>query len=281
MKRITGGQAVVKTLEACAVKTIFGIPGLHNLAVYEALLDSSIRHITARHEQGSGFMAYGYARSSGEVGAALVISGPGLTNILTPLGEAFHESVPILLISSNIPTRFQSIRSGMLHELADSTLMVRSVCKESRTVTVAEKIPLYIAEAYSLAKIGRPGPVHVEIPLDLLQQQIVALTHGELENIVISMENPAPLVSADRLNMAADTLMASGHPVIIAGSGACRANHELAELAERLGAPVLLTTGGKGVMDERHPLCVGACHHFPAVQDFVVLNITQIYLPTA
>ncbi len=98
---MTGGQAVVKALEFLDVSTIFGIPGVHNLAIYSALLDSSIKHVTVRHEQGAGFMADGYARTTGRVGVALVISGPGLTNILTPMGEAYHEAVPLLVISTN------------------------------------------------------------------------------------------------------------------------------------------------------------------------------------
>ena len=115
MKMLTGGQAVIKALEFLGVNTIFGIPGVHNLAIYAALLDSPIKHITVRHEQGAGFMADGYARTTGRVGVALVISGPGLTNILTPMGEAYHEAVPLLVISTNNSRRYLNGRTGILH----------------------------------------------------------------------------------------------------------------------------------------------------------------------
>jgi thiamine pyrophosphate-dependent acetolactate synthase large subunit-like protein len=270
MKKITGGKAVVKALEACGVETIFGIPGVHNLEMYDALLDSSIRHVTARHEQGAGFMAYGYARSSNrKVGVALVISGPGLTNILTPIGGAFHDSIPILLISSNIASRFLSMRSGVLHELPESTLMTSPVTKERRRVTAAEKIPQSVVEAYCQTTNGRPGPVHVEIPVDLLQKHINTPWKEEIESAIRLFENKASPIQSELIEKACDILKAAKQPLVIAGGGARHAVTVLSEVAERLGAPVLLTTGGKGVIDEHHPLCLGVRHHFSSIREYV------------
>ena len=170
MNKITGGQAVVRALAFLNVDTIFGIPGIHNLAIYTALLDSSIHHVTVRHEQGAGFMADGYARCTGKVGVALVISGPGLTNFLTPMAEAYQDAVPLLVISSHIPTRYLGGHTGNLHELTQSTSMVQSVAKESRRVPTTQAIAPYLMGAHQLALEGRPGPVHIEIPMDLLEK---------------------------------------------------------------------------------------------------------------
>jgi thiamine pyrophosphate-dependent acetolactate synthase large subunit-like protein len=138
MNKITGGQAVVRVLAFLNVDTIFGMPGIHNLAIYTALLDSSFHHVTVRHEQGAGFMADGYARFTGKVGVALVISGPGSTNILTPMAEAYQDTIPLLVISSHLPIRYLRGHTCNLHELAQSTSMVRSVAKESRRVQTTQ-----------------------------------------------------------------------------------------------------------------------------------------------
>ena len=138
MKMITGAKFLVNTLEKLKVNQMFGIPGIHNLDIYEALVGSSIHHVTARNESGAGFMADGYARVLGKPGVCLVITGPGLTNIITAMGQAFHDSIPMVVISSQIPTTVLNQGTGFLHELKNSTILAQSVAKESRTVPSPE-----------------------------------------------------------------------------------------------------------------------------------------------
>jgi len=269
MTRISGGQAVVKALEFLEVDTLFGIPGVHNLDIYAALTDSSIHHVTGRHEQEVGFMADGYARTSGAVGVALVISGPGLTNILTAMGEAYHEAIPLLVISTNNATRHLAGRSGKLHELARSNTMVRSVAKESRRVPCTEAIIPYVLEAFCLAQSGRPAPVHLEIPLDLLQQEMTAPTDDVLKSLMAAFADRSGNADSQDLRQAAAMLQRARQPLIIAGGGAWQAADHLRRLSEKRGAPVLLTPAAKGTLDDAHPLCLGVRHHFAAVRRYL------------
>lgn len=258
-----GGELVVRTLEKLGVDVIFGIPGIHNLDIYDSLAESSIRHVGARHEQGSGFMALGYARMSGKPGVALTITGPGLTNIITAMGQAFHDSVPMLVISSQIETSALNCRSGYLHELRNSTILASSVAKESRIIRSHQDIPLSIMQAYHLAISGRPGPVHLEIPLDIL---------GESSPVVLT-DLQYPQASAyphkDEIGRAVQLISSSSSPIMIVGGGARKASEEVTGLSDFLKAPVVQTCAGKGVMDEGHPLCLGSRLHFPPVQQCI------------
>jgi thiamine pyrophosphate-dependent acetolactate synthase large subunit-like protein len=269
MKKITGGEAIVKALSFLNVDTIFGIPGVHNLAIYAALSNSDIHHVTGRHEQEVGFMADGYARTSGCVGVALVISGPGLTNILTAMGEAFHEAIPLLVISTNNASRHLAGRDGRLHELAQSNTMVRSVAKESRRVPCTEAIIHYLIEGYHLAQSGRPAPVHVEIPLDLLQQDIAAPTDDALRSMAAVFAPPSKDDDPQGLHHAATLLQKAKQPLIIAGGGAWQAAANIRRLAEKLAAPVMLTPAAKGTLNDEHPLCLGVRRHFAAVRRYL------------
>ena len=263
--RKTGAESVVETLESCGVTTIFGIPGIHNLDIYEALAGSSIRHITARHEQGAGFMADGWARSTGKTGTALVISGPGLTNILTPMAQAFHDSIPMVVISSQIPTAYIGRGAGFLHELKNSTIMAQSASKESRRVQSPNEIAPALEAAYRLAETGRPGPVHVEIPMDILA--LKTSFDAKPSKTKRNIWKPAPQPEAVRA--AAEILEKSRNPVMILGGGSRGASKEALELSEALGAAVIESCAGKGVVDERHPLCLGARSHFPTIRAFL------------
>lgn len=281
MKHLQGADIVVNTLEALGVETVFGIPGIHNLDIYDALLHSRIRHITARHEQGAGFMADGYARSTGKVGVALVITGPGLTNIMTPMAQALHDSVPLLVISSQIPSSLLEQRSGFLHELRNSTIMARSAAKESRCVMSASDIGRYLLDAHRLALSGRPGPVHVEIPFDILRQPASEDSVGNGSNGAAIL----PMVAEDGVTQAARALEQAERPILILGGGSCGVGDTLTELAERTGAMVLETCAGKGALDERHPLCLGVRLHYTEVRDAikhadVVLALGTNFSPT-
>lgn len=269
-----GGELVVQTLEKLGVDHIFGIPGIHNLDIYDYLMNSSITNIASRHEQGAGFMADGYARISGKPGVALVITGPGLTNIITAMGQAYHDSIPMLVISSQIETSALHYRSGYLHELKNSTQLVSSVSKESRRIEDHSMIEGAISQAYHLALSGRPGPVHVEIPLDILgSEQRVSRSNafqGQKE----------PVLSPGFIRETVQKIMGSKAPVILAGGGAVNSGREITRMAEKLSAPVLMTCAGKGVVSEDHPLSLGSRMHFPVVQKYLEQSDLVIALGT-
>ena len=279
MQAKTGSDIVVETLETLGCGTVFGIPGIHNLDIYDALIGSSLRHVTARHESGAGFMADGYGRRTGTPGVALVITGPGLTNIATAMGEAFHDSVPMLVISSQLPRSIADQGTGYLHELRDSTLLARSVAKESRRVPNARLIADYLTAAYALSTDGRPGPVHVEIPVDILQQKVAPDAAGASRAAASDPAGIDGLAEAIR-----ETRAAGGTIAFVAGGGATAAAEQLHGLAEALDAPVAQTLAGKGIIPDDHPLCLGTRLHTPAVQtllsdtDLVIAVGTQLSL---
>jgi thiamine pyrophosphate-dependent acetolactate synthase large subunit-like protein len=247
---ITGGQAVVDTLAAEGVRHAFGIPGVHNLAVYDALLrQSAVRHVLARHEQGAAFMADGYARASGEPGVVLVTTGPGATNTLTPLAESYIDSVPVVVVMSDVASHLVGRDLGALHEVPNQIECFRPVTRWAEAVSEAAAIPGALAAAFDLLRTGRPGPVAISIPTDCLTARI-----DEQPRRATPSRRP-PCHVAD-IAEAARLLEAARRPLVIAGGGviAAGAERELQALARRLGAPVVTTVGGRGAVDERDPL---------------------------
>lgn len=249
---MTGGQALVRSLEAHGVTTVFGIPGTHNLAVYDALLDSPIRHVSARHEQGAAFMADGYARAGGNVGVCLSTTGPAALNTLTPLGTAYSDSSRVLCIASQIQAEYLGRGKGMLHECSGQTDGFQSVTKWSQTATTVEAIPWLVREAFAQLGSGRPRPVALEIPCDVLDSSGQPALPAPLEP---ALEQPRP----EELFRACRLLEKARRPVIWAGGGVIRAgaSNALTRLAERLQSPVFTTTLGKGAIPEDHPLAGG------------------------
>ncbi|WP_277344951.1 thiamine pyrophosphate-binding protein, partial [Metapseudomonas otitidis] len=162
-------QALVQLLEGYGVDTVFGIPGVHTVELYRGLHGSRLRHVSPRHEQGAGFMADGYARASGKPGVCFIITGPGMTNILTAMGQAYADSVPMLVISTTSRREHQALGHGYLHELPDQRAMVAGVCAFSHTLQRPDELPEVLARAFGLFRCARPRPVHIEIPLDVLE----------------------------------------------------------------------------------------------------------------
>src|SRR4051794_14195172 len=163
--RVRGGAAVVRSLEAHGVDAVFGIPGVHNLEIYDALYDApGIRNILARHEQGAGFMADGYARATGKPGVALIVTGPGVTNVATPVGEAFADSSRLLVIATNLERRYLDSLQGNLHEITDQMGIMRPLVKWARRVMHPDEIAEAVAEAFYQLQTGRPRPVYLELP---------------------------------------------------------------------------------------------------------------------
>lgn len=269
----TVGEALISLLEAHGVDTVFGIPGVHTVELYRGLAHSKIRHVTPRHEQGAGFMADGYARVSGRAGVAFVITGPGLTNTITAMGQARADSVPMLVISGVNATGTLGKGLGYLHELPDQRGMMEKVALFSHRVEQAAELPAVLARAFALFATARPGPVHIEIPTDVMGKPA-----RELEmlpgNVAPPAADKAAIAEAARLSLSAE------NPLILAGGGAKRAGAELARLAERLDAPVVTTANGRGLL-HRHPLGVHASPSLQAVRalmaesDFVIAAGTE------
>jgi 5-guanidino-2-oxopentanoate decarboxylase len=167
-QNLTGGQALVRLLANYGVDTVFGIPGVHTLELYRGLPGSGIRHVLTRHEQGAGFMADGYARVSGKPGVCFVITGPGVTNAATGIGQAYADSIPMLVISSVNHTASLGKGWGSLHECQDQRAMTAPITAFSAVALTAEDLPELIARAYAVFDSERPRPVHISVPLDVL-----------------------------------------------------------------------------------------------------------------
>ena len=245
----TGGEWVVEALRAEGVDCVFGIPGVHNLAIYDAMLRrGDVRHVLARHEAGAAFMADGYARSSGRPGVVVVTTGPGATNVLTPLAESYAGSQPIVTIMSDIVSADVGREVGALHEVTNQIECFRHVCRMADSVTRAADIPTTIAGAFELLRTGRPGPVAISIPNDFL--------FGTTEGVIRGGAGRRPPCHVADIAEAARRLSAAQRPLIIAGGGVVAANAEaeLVALARRLGAPVITTVMGRGAISERDPL---------------------------
>lgn len=260
--RLSGGHAVVEQLEREGVETAFGIPGVHNLELYDALVDSSIDHVTARHEQGVGFMADGYARTTGNVGVAFVITGPGLTNVATAVGQAYSDSAPMLVISTANETNEGDRGKGLLHELKDQQGVMESIAAYSERVERVNDLPGAIADAFDYLESHRPRPVHIEIPTDVLERS---------EPVELVDREPATLPTPDpnRLDEAAERLAAADDPVLVVGGGTTDAAEELRAFVDETGIRVATTTAGKGVVPASHECCLGATLSNDAVAAFV------------
>lgn len=260
--QMTGGQAVVAALAAYGVEVVFGIPGTHNLEIYRHLRDVGLRHVSPRHEQGAGYAADGYARTTGRPGVAIVTSGPALLNAAAAVGQAYSDSVPVLVISPGLPVRHPALGNGILHEAKDQGAALAAIAAASIRVTSVAEIPVALAQAFAIMTSGRPRPVHLEVPLDVLAES------GDVVIAKAVRRSPAP-APATETAAAAARLGSAATPVLLVGGGARTAAAEVRALAERLGAPVVTTANGKGVLPEDHPLSLGAGIHLASVADLV------------
>jgi acetolactate synthase-1/2/3 large subunit len=249
----TGAQSLISSLEAAGVEVIFGIPGGAILPAYDPILESPIRHILMRHEQGAGHAAEGYAQVTGRAGVCMATSGPGATNLVTPLADAYMDSVPMVAITGQVPR--PSIGNDAFQE-ADITGITMPITKHSYKVMDPAEIPTVIAEAFHIATTGRPGPVLVDIPKDVLQEQ----TSFEWPSAIdLPGYRPTPRPQQRFIRAAADLIRSARRPVIYAGGGIVkgRASEELLRLAEATGAPVVTTLMARGAFPDMHPQCLG------------------------
>jgi acetolactate synthase-1/2/3 large subunit len=252
-EQITGAQSLVHSLEAAGVTDVFGIPGGAILPLYDPLFDSTIRHILVRHEQAGGHAAEGYAAASGRVGVCLATSGPGATNLVTPIADAHMDSVPMVAITGQVPS--SSIGTDAFQE-ADIRGITMPITKHNYLVTNADDIPRAIAEAFYLASSGRPGPVLVDVSKDALQAMT---TFDWPTSINLPGYHPVTKPHSKQIREAAKMILASKQPVLYVGGGTIRANasESLRQLADITGIPVVTTLMARGVFPDSHPLNLG------------------------
>jgi acetolactate synthase-1/2/3 large subunit len=263
------GETLVTQLQARGVDTVFGIPGVHTVELYRGLARSGMRHITPRHEQGAGFMADGYARVSGKPGVAFVITGPGLTNTLTPMAQARADSIPMLVVTS--VNRSQTLGQGIghLHELPNQHALASTVALISEHVSTADQLTRALDNVFAPFIQGRAGPTHIQIPMDIAADNHPQGQQGNSSTKAVDQDAPRkPWADPDQLAAAAALLNAAENPVILAGGGAKTLSTQLTQLAERLGAPVVQTVNARGVMFG-HPLSVPASPSLRSVRALI------------
>ncbi|MDA3028105.1 MAG: biosynthetic-type acetolactate synthase large subunit, partial [Actinomycetota bacterium] len=255
--RITGAQALIRALEMEDVDTIFGLPGGCILPAYDPLLESSIRHVLVRHEQGAGHMAEGYAHVTGRPGVAMVTSGPAATNLVTPLMDAFMDSIPMIGITGQVGTG--AIGSDAFQE-CDTVGITRSCTKHNELVMSADDIPLAVRQAFHIATTGRPGPVLLDVPKDVLQNEMTWYWPTD-EEVRASLPGYRPNTKGHprMIKEAAQMILAAERPVLYVGGGMlkARAAEALRELAELTGINVVTTLMARGVFPDDHPLNLG------------------------
>ena len=259
---LTGAGLVVAALERAGVEVAFGLPGVHNLALWRALGESPIRLVGVRHEQTAAYAADGYARATGRIGVALTTTGPGAANTLGAVGEAWASRQPILVIATDVPTRLRrpGVWRGALHEATDQAAMFEPVVKRTFRVREADALGATLETAARVALEAPRRPVYVEVPTDLLSAQATEAQASATATAVAALDD-------QHLTRAAETLERARRPLIWAGGGALQADagEAVASLAERLVAPVLLTYSARGLLPPDHPCLVGATPHVERV----------------
>ncbi|MDJ1007852.1 MAG: 5-guanidino-2-oxopentanoate decarboxylase [Paracoccaceae bacterium] len=245
------GEQIPYLLRDYGVDTVFGMPGVHSLEFYRTLEDAGVRHIGVRHEQGAGFMADGYARAARRPGVAMIISGPGVTNASTAIGQAYSDSVPVLLLTAAISTEDEGMGRGMLHEITDQRGLSAPITGLSAMAYRAAQVPQHFARAFARFGAERPRPVHISVPIDVLEDPLPKA------QAVTSLPQ-APGADPARIAEIADLLRGATRPVILAGGGAVHASAALTQLVEMTGAVFVTTVAGKGILPESHPNSLGS-----------------------
>ncbi|MGJ7462567.1 5-guanidino-2-oxopentanoate decarboxylase [Halomonas sp. MA07-2] len=242
------------------VDSVFGIPGVHTVELYRGLTGSGIQHVSPRHEQGAGFMADGYARATGKPGVCLIITGPGMTNIATAMGQALADSIPMLVISSVNRRDTLGRGQGRLHELASQQQLMSGVSRFSHTLLDPSALPEVLARAFAVFHGERPGPVHIEIPIDLFAAPVAAPMPSTPPRLFRASPDP------QGVSLAAEWLRQAECPLVLLGGGCADAPTLARSLVEHLDAPTVTTINAKGVLGRDHPLDLGANAALPTVR---------------
>ena len=256
------GSEAVHLLQQYGVDTVFGIPGVHTIEYYRGVAETGVKSVVPRHEQGAGFMADGYARISGRPGVCILVSGPGVLNAATPIAQAWHDSIPMLVIAASTESSLRGRNRGPLHDVPDQAAFFEQLCDRSVTVTDPEQFEEVIAETFLNWNMNRNRPVHISIPTDLLTLDI-----GSMQARQLSVLQKRP--TKDDLAKLEKLLADSKSPLIIAGGGAIHASNLLKEFAELIQAPVISTGNAKGILPHDHPLNAGVILPFEGARNLI------------
>jgi acetolactate synthase-1/2/3 large subunit len=270
----TVGMYLVRLLEAYGIEVVFGIPGVHTVELYRGLEQTTLRHVTPRHEQGAGFMADGYARATGRPAACFIITGPGMTNIATAMAQAYSDSVPMLVVSAVNAFGDLGSGEGWLHELKDQRQLVQGVCEFSHTITCPTELNTVIARAFSVFSSARPRPVHIELPLNIITASAQSLP--AVKAVALPQRAEA---SSDQIAQAQQWINASQSPVILLGGGAKDAL-SASLLAEITDAPAIMTVNGRGLLPAKHPLSVPCSPDVASVRELIETSDLVIAIGT-
>ncbi len=249
----SGASSLIKSLESAGVEVVFGIPGGAILPAYDPLIESPIRHVLMRHEQGAGHAAEGYAQATGKVGVCMATSGPGATNLVTPIADAMMDSIPLVAITGQVP---RAVMGKDAFQEADITGITMPITKHNYKVMEPDEIPTVIAEAFHIASTGRPGPVLVDIPKDVLHAET---SFGWPSAVHLPGYRPTTKPNDRQIAAAIELIRRAERPVVYVGGGIvkARAAEELKRLVEAIGAPVVTTLMARGAFPDDHPLCLG------------------------
>jgi len=276
MTSMTGGEAIVSGLVAHGVNTVFGLPGAQIYGLFDAFHQAQLKVIGARHEQACGYMAYGYARSSGKPGVFSVVPGPGVLNAGAAMLTAFGSNEPVLCLTGQVPTEFLGKGRGHLHEMPDQLATLRTFVKWAERIEYPDVAPTLVARAFQEMLSGRRGPVALEMPWDVFTQRASTGAAQVFDPF------PAPLPDPDRVKAAAALVAGSKTPMIFVGSGAIHAREEILELAEAIDAPVVAFRSGRGIVSNAHELglTMAAAYRLWPQTDLMIGIGTRMELPT-
>ena len=277
MTTLTGGEAIVSGLVAHGVDTVFGLPGAQVYGLFDAFHQAQLKVIGARHEQACGYMAFGYARSSGRPGVFSVVPGPGVLNASAALLTAFGCNEPVLCVTGQVPTSFLGKGRGHLHEMPDQLATLRTYVKWAERIEYPGNAPTLVARAFQEMMSGRRGPASVEMPWDVFTRRADTAAAQVLETL------PAPQPDADLVKQAAALIKTSKAPMIFVGSGAMEAGEEILELAEMIDAPVVAFRSGRGIVSNAHELglTMAAAYKLWPTTDLMIAIGTRAELPAS
>jgi acetolactate synthase-1/2/3 large subunit len=275
MTSLSGGEAIVGGLVAHGVDTVFGLPGAQIYGLFDAFHQAQLRVIGARHEQACGYMAFGYARSSGKPGVFSVVPGPGVLNAGAALLTAFGGNEPVLCLTGQVPTKFLDQGRGHLHEMPDQLATLRNFVKWAERIEYPGSAPTLVSRAFQEMLSGRRGPAALEMPWDVFTQRADTAVAKPFDLF------PAPQPDSDRIKAAATSIAASKNPMIFVGSGAIHAGDEILELAELIDAPVVAFRSGRGIVSNAHELglSMAAAYRLWPQIDLIIGIGTRLELP--
>ena len=276
MTSLSGGEAIVSGLVAHGVDTVFGLPGAQIYGLFDALQQAQLKVVGARHEQACGYMAYGYARSTGRPGVFSVVPGPGVLNAGAALLTAFGSNEPVLCLTGQVPTQFLGKGRGHLHEMPDQLATLRTFVKWADRIEYPDAAPTLVSRAFQEMLSGRRGPVALEMPWDVFTQRADTGASKPFDPF------PAPQPDTERVKAAASLVANSKTPMIFVGSGAIHARDEILELAELIDAPVVAFRSGRGIVCNAHELglTMAAAYRLWPSTDLMIGIGTRLELPT-